>query len=95
MLRYKAGTKVKIKSYTDIRKTLVNDRIPMPEHPNGSINFATEMRDYCGQVFTINSIRENCLYNLKGERISQWYWADAWVETAFQPTLLDDNLFEV
>ena len=81
------GTKVKVKPFTDIEKTLNNDNYC------GRIWFAPPMKTFCERESKIeNGLEEDSAYILDG---IPWNWHEKWFDVIDESTnYLNDGLIE-
>lgn len=80
------GTKVKIKSASEIRETLENGYC-------NHVLFIEEMYDYCGKNYTIKSQHANgcCAFS---EIDNTYYWRPEWFDIVDKPKYLNDGSVE-
>lgn len=83
-MKFKAGDKVKVKSYSEIKKTLDDGGRA------GIIYFADGMRSYCGVICVVDYERR-IGYVL--EKCDYWNWIDEWLEPVYKK--LDEDLFKI
>lgn len=79
------GTKVKIKSWEEIRKTLDED-----DKCNG-LFFNPKMQKYCGAICNILSQSSN---NYRLENTQGFYWIPEWFDVVAKPKYLNDGSVE-
>ena len=87
MTKFKVGDKVKIHP----------KHILMKYGDNASWGLTPSMLRIAGTLATIKDVRDDydrVGYELDNIEVNGLYWDDSWLESAFQPTLLDDTLFE-
>lgn len=95
-MRFHIGDKVRVKSFKEISLTLDS---------GGYIEdlfFNPKMKDYCGQVFVVQSCNYRDNIQLKGvlkpgTGYGSWYWHESWLEPArktFSDIILGEDKYE-
>lgn len=79
------GTKVRIKSWTEIQKTLDKS------HRCNGTYFNSDMRTFCGKISKI-SARDSTSYRLKDTR--EFYWIPQWFDVVEESDYLNDGSIE-